>query len=162
MADAACIPLFNRGVGLITNARDKYQNRAASTHIAEDEKALLEAATQQAQLFKELAGAFSRRDGAAMMDIAAHTAEIVVKMSSIVQPFLEHTMDQFVREQCLLGIESSIRCDIQLKILLSAAALNIHDVGGLDVYLAAHVVQLWGVYWTFLLDAVWRAAQMPI
>eukprot|EP01122_Echinamoeba_exundans_P012249 TRINITY_DN5071_c0_g1_i2.p1 TRINITY_DN5071_c0_g1~~TRINITY_DN5071_c0_g1_i2.p1 ORF type:complete len:980 (+),score=264.56 TRINITY_DN5071_c0_g1_i2:138-3077(+) len=162
MAEAACNPLFNRGVGLITNARDKYYNRAASTHIAEDEKALLDAATQQAQLFKDLAGAFGRRDGAMMMDIAAHTAEIVVKISSIVQPFLEHTMDQFVREQCLLGIESSIRCDIQLKILLSAAALNIHDVGGLDVYLAAHIVQLWGVYWTFLLDSVWRAAQIPI
>lgn len=162
LADAFCATLFNRGVGLISNARDKYFNRSASTHIAEDEKHLLDVATEQAQLFKDLAFAFARGDGASMMNIAISTAENVVKVSNTIQPFLEHTMDQFVREQCLLGIESSIRCDIQLKVLLSAAALKINDVEGLDIYVAAHIVQLWGVYWTFLLDSVWRAAQMPM
>jgi len=122
--------MFNKGIALMSNARDKYINKAqAAAHFADDEKQILDLINTQQQLLKAMLMAFNQENGSEIVKNALALAELVVKISQTLEVFGELMMlTQFLQEEILLGLESFIRTDIQVKILACAAALKIQHV----------------------------------
>jgi len=84
-------------------------------------------------------------------------SEAILKLTAVTYPLIEASVDDTLREQLLLGIESNIRSSIQCRILtvlaIADAGLNNPEV---NHALLTFILRIFGVQISFFLESVWE------
>jgi hypothetical protein len=148
---------LRKGCGLMANAKDKYVAKS-TVGLANDEKQVLSLIVSQAQLVATLMDALAASDMTRVTQIAVSTGSSMSSLQRLLQPILDTCLDQDLVEETVVCLENVIRCGIQVKILASLIAS--HSNSSEYRLQLAQTCQLWGVYNTLLLEAVWRAAHV--
>ena len=151
---------LRKGCGLMANAKDKYVARATSggLALADDEKQILGVAVHQAQHVASLMEALPANDMPRLTQMAVSTGSSLSQLQRLLQPLLDTCLDEELIDEIVACLENSIRCGIQVKILASLIAS--HASSAEYRLQLAQMCQIWGVYSTLLLDAVWRAVHV--
>jgi hypothetical protein len=145
---------LRKGCGLMANAKDKYVAKC-TVGLANDEKQVLNLIVSQAQLVATLMEGIGALDMTRITQTAVSTGLSMSTLQRLLQPLLDTCFDQDLVDETVVCLENVIRCGIQVKML--CALIASHPTSSEYRLQLSQMCQLWGIYSTLLLEAVYKA-----
>lgn len=145
--------LFIRATSLIANARSKYMTKSRNM-LARDEKDFMESVSMLTQVLNHLGTALISKHFEPLIASIQQIDEHLKEISQIIFPIIDTAIDDNTSQELVHAMDNTIRCMIQLKILAAKIATNPSSIDFHEDF--AHIVLLFGVYISLLVDTSWK------